>query len=264
MKANYAPLAIKNAGVQLEDIVPEVAGEPPVLSHYMQVCRLYRCVATGILLVTGDPRGFYAHLFNSSRAFVDFLNRAAADEKATSKAEAFFDAVACRDEGGARAIATLSPQTINKGKEYEEDFIYVSLLIRRFYLGATAADLQPMVEEWETYAADNPDVRLPVCRALLETDSAAFDEAIASAIDAKLGEWEQLRQADMLDPDEASTTCRVSTEVLAWLEFAGRAGMRTEPEYRLAPREARKFHRIAFPDPDAWRHPSGFSSLSEE
>jgi hypothetical protein len=49
--------------------------------------------------------------------------------------------------------------------------------------------------------------------------------------------------------------------VLAWLEFAARAGIRTEQEYRLAPREARKFHRIAFPAPDAWRTPSGFSSL---
>jgi hypothetical protein len=263
VQANYAPLAIKNAGVELEVIVPEVLRQPPVLLNYVQVCRLYRRVATGILLVSGDPRDFYSNLFNSSRAFVDFLARAPKEEKVTSQAESFFDAVACRDEDGARAIASLSPQTINQGKEYEEDFLYVSLLMRQFYLGAAAADLQPLVVEWEQYAAEHPDTRLDVCRALLETNEAAFAEAIAAAIDSKLAVWEELRQADLLHPDEASTTCRVSTEVLAWLEFARRSGMRTEPDYRLAPREARQFHRIEFPPGDAWQRPTGFSTLHQ-
>src|ERR1700752_5183117 len=153
MQANYAPLAIKNAGVELEAIVPEVLKQPPELGHYLQVSRLYRRIATGILLVSGDPRDFYANLFNSSRAFGYFLVHAADDEKVTSQAEAFFDAVACRDNDGARVIANLSPQKISGGREYEEDFIYVSLLMRRFSLEASAAELQPMVQEWEGYAA---------------------------------------------------------------------------------------------------------------
>ena len=75
MQANYAPLAIKNAGVELEVIMPEVLRQPPALLNYVQVSRLYRRIATGILLVSGDPRDFYGNLFNSSRAFVDFLAR---------------------------------------------------------------------------------------------------------------------------------------------------------------------------------------------
>jgi len=263
MQANYAPLAVKNAGVELEVIVPEVLRQAPALEHYMQVSRLYRRVATGILLVSGDPRDFYANLFNSSRAFLDFLNRAADGDKVTSHAEAFFDAVACRDEDGARAMARMSPQTINPGKEYEEDFFYVSLLMRRFYLDASTTDLQPMLQAWKAYAAANPDARLGVCRALLEADEAAFDESVSNAIDAKFEEWKRLREADLLHPDDASTTCHVSTEVLAWLALAERVGLRIEPEYRLAPSLARRFQRIAFPPPDAWQRPSGFSSLQE-
>ena len=263
MQPNYAPLAIKNSGVQLEVIVPEVLRERPVRMHYVHVSNLYRRIAAGILLVSGDPLDFYANLFHSSRAFLHFLNLAGEDEKVTSEAEAFFDAVACRDEDGARAMSRLLPHTINAGKEYEEDFIYVSLLMRRFYLDASAAELQPMLQEWEGYAAANPDVRLGVCRALVEADQAGFNEAVSNAIDAKLAEWERLREADMLDPDEASTTCHVSTQVLAWLEFAQRVGLKIEPEYRLAPSLARRFHRIAFPSADAWQSPSGFSSLRE-
>jgi hypothetical protein len=260
MRSNYVPLAIKNAGVALEVIVPEVISQPPVLTHYMQVARLYRRVATGILLASGHPRDFYANLFNSSRAFLHFLNRATDEQKVTSKAEAFFDAVACRDEYGARAMATLSRHSINRGKEYEEDFIYVSLLMRRFYLDASAADLQSMLREWEMYAADNLDLRLDVCRALIDGDGVAFHEAVATAVDAKIEEWERLRETEMLHPDEASTTCRVSTEVLAWVEFADRVGLKIEPEYRLAPSLARHFDLAAFPDEDAWQRPSGFSS----
>jgi hypothetical protein len=261
MRSNYVPLAIKNAGVELEVIVPEVIRRPPVLTHYMQVARLYRRVATGILLSSGHPRGFYANLFNSSRAFLHFLNRATDDQKVTSKAEAFFDAVTCRDESGAQAMARLSRHSINPGKEYEEDFIYVSLLMRRFYLAASATELQSMLQEWETYAADNPDPRLDVCRALIEADAPAFRKAVSTAIDAKVEEWERLRETEMLHPDEASTTCRVSTEVLAWVEFADRVGLKIEPEYRLAPSLARHFDVVAFPGEDAWQRPSGFSSL---
>jgi hypothetical protein len=263
MRPNYVPLAIKNAGVELEVIVPEVLRRPVELPHYVRISKHYRRIASGILLASGHPRGFFENLFNSSRAFLYFLAKAADAQKVTSNAEAFFDAVACQDEYGAREMARLSPQEINRGKEYEEDFIYVSLLMKRFYLGADPADLRSMLDEWGSYAVDNPDARLDVCRALVDGDAAAFDEAISAAIQAKLDAWEQLRKSEMLHPDEASTTCHVNTEVLAWVEFADRVGLKVEPEYRLAPNLARRFELIAFPDEDAWQRPSGFASLKK-
>ena len=120
-----------------------------------------------------------------------------------------------------------------------------------------------MLQEWEGYTAENPDARFAVCRALVEADAAAFNDAVATAIEAKREEWEHLRKAELLHPDEASTTCRVSTEVLAWVEFAERVGLSIEPEYRLAPSLARKFDLAAFPEDDAWQRPSDFSSLSK-
>ena len=185
------------------------------------------------------------------------------DEKVTAQNEAFFDAVACRDEEGARLIASLSRQSLHGGREYEEDFIYLALL-QRWFLGAEVGALAPMLEEWARYAAANPDVRLPVCRALLAGDADAFDEAMTMAIESKLQQWDELRAADLLHPDDASTTCCVSTEVLAWLELADRRGLETQLEYRLAPSLARRFHRVSFPAPDEWQRPSGFSSLTAE
>jgi hypothetical protein len=262
MRANYTPVALKNAGVELEEILPQVLSSKPILNHYVHISRLYRRVAIGILLTSGDPKDFYAYLFNSSRAFAHFLQQVTNDEKVTSKADAFFDAVACRDEQGAAIIARESRHTLNAGNEYEEDFLYMSLLMRRFYLGAGEGEVRPMLDEWQQYANENPDLRLDVCRAIVDHDQDGFDQALEEAIQEKIDQLAEKRGADQLHPDEAATICHISTEVLSWVELAERVGLSVQANYRLAPSSARQFHRIAFPPPDDWQHPDGFSSLS--
>jgi hypothetical protein len=260
MGSHYAPLAVKNAGYELERFVPDVLIQPPSAESYSYISRLYRRVAVGTLLCTGHPGEFYEYLFDSSRAFLHFVRTAAETEKVTSQAEAFLDAIACRDEEGARGIAEASRRTLNHGKEYEEDFLYLSLLMKWAYLDSSEPELGTLLEEWRRYTEENPDTRFDVCRALLASDQATFDAAIETAIQDKVDDWEAQREAELLDPDDASTICRVSTEVLAWIELATRNGLRVKPEYRLAPSTARQFHCIASRDPDHWRRPEGFSS----
>lgn len=261
MIPNYTPLAVKNSGFQLERLVPDALTQPPVVENYAWISRLYRRLAVGLLLCSGEPEGFYTYLFDSSRAFLHFVKTAPFEEQVTSQADAFLDAIACRDEDGARAIAQASRRTLNTGREYEEDFLYLSLMMKFAYLDVPKTELKSMLDEWQRYADENPDDRIDVCRALIERDQALFDNAITAAIESRITRWDAKRAEDLLDPDEAATLCLVSPEVLAWIELAERTGLNIETEYRLAPSTARQFHLIAFPPTDHWKHPIGFSSL---
>jgi hypothetical protein len=71
----------------------------------------------------------------------------------------------------------------------------------------------------------------------------------------------KLRETERLDPDEASTTAHVSTELLAWLDLAERSGLRVKRDYPFAPALARAFHRLTSPAPESWRTPEPFSAF---
>jgi len=118
----FLPVAVKNSGVSLEELLPDALAEKPSLPAFELISKLYRQLAVGSFLMSGNPQDLAEHLFNSSRAFAHFCDVAPAGAKLTSRAEAFFDAVACRDDDGARRIAAGSPSTPDPSREYEEDF----------------------------------------------------------------------------------------------------------------------------------------------
>ncbi|WP_163997994.1 immunity 49 family protein [Pyxidicoccus caerfyrddinensis] len=261
MKPNYVGVAIKNCGLSLEDVLPEVVKVAPKLKYYQHICLMYRRMAAGALLAGGDPQPFYNYLFRSSRAFLHFLQTAPDEEKVTSKSEPFLDAIACRDKEGAKAIAKASRTTLAPGKEYEEDFLYMRILMERFYLGASPATLKHLLAEYAGFVGTNTDPHLDLCRALVAADQEAFDEALAAAIDVRVKRIKKERNQETLHPDEAATLAHVSPAVLAWLELAEAAGLKVAPDHPLAPRTARLFHRIQFPAPDAWRTAEQFSTV---
>jgi len=261
MKPNFLPVAIKNSGVALEDVLPHVIATPASLRYYSHVCLLYRRLAIGSLLASCDPQSFYTYLFKSSRAFLHFLQVAPAGEKLTSKAEPFLDAVACRDDEGARAIASLCPAVADPTQEYEEDFFSLRLLMIHFYGNVPREALEPELERFAVLTAENPDPHLDVCRGLLDANQKLFDEGLEALIDQKVKAYAQARKAESLNPDEAATTAHVSTEILALIELAERAGLSVAAEYPLAPGIARRFHRRKFPAADSWRVPESFRSL---
>jgi len=253
VKANVVPIALKNSGIKLHGLLPRALSGPPALAAYEIVCRLYRQMGIANLLMSGDPQGFYGMLFKSARAFLFLLETAPTAERVTGKCEPFLDAVACRDDEGARRMAAAAPRAPNPAREYEEDFYYLRFLMDRFFGAAQPAALTAMLDAWEALGGDPPDLRLPICRALLAADQAGFDEAIAAAIADKQARFAKLKAADKLNPDEAPTLAKVSTEVLAWVELAERAGLVVATDYPLAPGSARRFHRAGFPPPDSWR-----------
>lgn len=263
MKPNFLPVAFSNSGVRLEEILGVLDREPPQEQVYGFICVLYRRLAAGALLMDGHPARFFEYLAKGAHAYAHFLDVAPAMEQRTSNALAFFDAVACHDEETARRLTRAAPAIFAADREYEEDFFAVRLLMDRFFGGAEPGQLGPALAQWSKLAAESADTRLPVCQALLDADQDAFDDAIEAAIAARRKRIAQLRESEQLDPDEASTSAHVSTEVLAWIDLAQRAGLRVKRDYPLAPASARAFAVLRLPPPDAWRVPEPFGAFDE-
>jgi len=263
MKPNVLPIAFSNSGVRLEEVLNLLDTEPPQEKVYGFISLMYRRLAAGALLMDGDPTRFFAYLFKSARAYTHFLEIAPPLEKVTSRAEAFYDAVACHDDEAAQRMTAAAPSLMSREQEYEEDFFAIRLLMDRFFTPASSAALRPSLELWAKLAADNPDPRLAVCRALVDGDQEGFDVGVSAYTSDRKKRLTKLRKSEELDPDEASTTAHVSTELLAWLDLAERAGLRVKRDYPFAPGLARAFNRLAPPAPDSWRTPEPFSAFDE-
>ncbi len=251
MTPTFVPLAGKNAAGTLEELLPQVLSAPPRQTHYLMISTLYRRIAIAELLSTADPSTFFQNLFKSGRAFLHFLQSAPDAEKTASKSEPLFDAIACRDRVGATELAKNSRTTFASGKEYEEDFFYIRFLMDRLIAGASKGSAQQWLEPWGALAPD--DFRLALCTALDRRDQGAFDRSIETAITELQARIEARRARDALPADDAATTARVSTEVLAWLELAETSGLAVKRDYPLAPSLARQFAGMQLPAPDAWR-----------
>jgi hypothetical protein len=249
--ARFLPIAVNNAGVSLEEILPVALGGSPSLEDYSVVCKLYRQLGVGSLLMSGDPRELCAHLFRSGRAFVHFSETAQQAEKLTSRAEPFFDALACRDDEGARRMALASPRTVDPSREYDEEF-YAVRCPMDLLLGEPPPAVLAMLDAWVKLASE-PDPRADLWRAILEKDQKAFDQALPACIDARRAAYQELMDAERLDPDEAATLPHVSVEALAALELAERAGLKTARDYPTAPAVARKLALVTHPPPDSWK-----------
>lgn len=248
--SRFLPIAVNNAGVTLEEVLPDALKAAPTLEAFAMISRLYRQLGVGALLMSGDPTGFFAHLFRSSRAFAYFSETAPVAGKLTSRAEPFFDALACRDDEGARRIALASPATPDLSREYEEDF-YALRCPMDLFLGKPAPGVAGMLDTWVKLARDE-DPRAPLWRAILEKGQKKFEEALTDCIDARRAHYRELKKAERLDPDEEAVLPHVSVEALAAIELAQRAGLKVDCDYPTVPAVARKFKLFDPPEPDSW------------
>lgn len=252
MKPNLLPLAVVNAETELRTALPAFLRLPPDVDQHLEICTLYRRIAVGSLLLTADPRLFFDGLQKSGRCLVHALRTADPERFVTSRMAPFFDALACRDDEAARAIAETAPEAPRPGVEYEEDFLAVRIPMD-LLLGRPAADVASRVGRFEALAEENPDPWQPLCSAVAAADQSAFDAALAEAIAARREAVAADLEDESMDPD-AAPLAPVSVEILGWLELARRCGLVTAEATPLAPAVARAFHLLPPPSDDGWRH----------
>jgi|GEM_PF-1153305 len=246
------PLIEKNSLIQLQMALPRVLARQVTQVQMMSVCALYRRMGIAQLFLSGLPDGLFEELSRSARAFLFFLQGTDDAAKTTSRSEPYFDAIACGDADAERQIAQHSRATWNPGEEYEDDFVYVRVLMERFTLAASTGQLDATMKRYESLPTAGDDVRFTLCQALVAADAQRFEEGLGLLLEVRTRELRKRIEAERLSPDDASTTAHLSVEVLALLRLAERARLPTEMHYPLAPSVARRLDRARLPPPASW------------
>lgn len=257
----YLPMAVKNIGITLEDVLSDISNAPYKLQYYDKISSLYRQLGIGEFLMSNDPQSMFTMLRLGIQAYADHLKNADTDEKAASRVEVFFDSACCQDQLAMKHLALLSPFQINTRKEYEEDFYYIRILMDVFGLGKSTDEVRPMLDDFEALHIDNSDERFSLLCALLEKDGKAFHESLEVLIDERLERYADGGDLYKGTHNESAIFSHVSTEVMAWLWFARRQDIGLSREYALAPSSAMAECKVTFPYEGMWRSYEAARSL---
>ncbi|MFY2563940.1 Imm49 family immunity protein [Corallococcus terminator] len=251
-----APLWLnrKDLGISLGKGLPFVTERRATFKQALIFCGYYRQMGIAELLLSAQPERLFENLSKSARAFAFYLEAAPHEHQATSRAEPFFDAVACVDVPAARSIAKGSRATWNPDEEYEEDFLYMRLLMDGFVLDAERAHLDQLLARFEqVLVGGDPDVRLELCRALVQGDQKLFDESLERMLGEHRRKIERKLGAGHASPNAAATVHHLWVELLALLRFAQQSKLKVARNYPFAPSTARRTEPLPTPAPDAWR-----------
>jgi len=232
--------------------LPDVLGGAVELRDMLEFCRHCRIKGIASLLLTGASEGFVRELSNSGHAFLHHLTRTGDEGKATSRGMPFFDALAALDLECARNIARTSRMTWNPDREYEDDFLYVHFLMKRFFLDAPQTECDTVLTRWVGLLAGEADVKLELCESLSSGEGEDFHDALCRWLADEADRYTELMNSDAISPEVAATEGCVSVEGLALLRLAESKGFKLEEDYLMIPSLARTRVPITF-DPNAWQ-----------
>ncbi len=237
-------------GVSSAAFGPDAADAGPL---YEGLVDAFQGLAICNLLLSYDAEQFRTDLIHAAGARRQFLQvclRDAADpaERALSRTEALFCAVAARDAVLASELVRLGPTEWRADGEYEDDFCYYAVLS---HLAApeTAAGLPPVDALLDRFAAaidGLPPPRLAICRALATDDAPAFRVAFDDLLLAREAWAEELYDARRDQPLFLAAR-HVFVEGLALLALADARGWPMPDVYVFCPEPARLAPAPALP-----------------
>ena len=251
MASKFLPVFMSNARLEISELLGPVLGRPPSHRRILAFCRNFRILAIGSLLLYAEPKPFKRYLYQSGRAYLHFARAAAFRSKPTSRAAPFFDAIVALDLDTAAAIAASASPTRRADIEYDEDFLYMRFLMQHVFAQPSPVEARDLLNRYERALQGARDDRLDVCKALLDGDAEAFDEALALVLQEKADRAQRLADQEAIDPEEWATEGQVSIEGLALVVLAERAGFATRRDYLLVPSLAREEGAAAV-EPDSW------------
>lgn len=254
-------LVRKDLGISLTQGLPFVLARDLTLRQMLFFCGYYRRMGIAEFFMSGQSVGLVNHLSRSAHAFAFYLEGVPVEHKVTSRSEPFFDAVACADVKAAQAIARDSRATWNPDEEYEEDFLYMRLLMDGFILERERGHLEALLKRYEQVLAGGADLRLELCRALLHSDPQLFEGTLELLLGDHRRENEKRLELEQASPNDAATVFHLWVELLALLRFAEQAKLKVARDYPFAPSLARRVESVPLPAPDAWRHIPSFLDL---
>jgi hypothetical protein len=254
MSSRMLSLIRANAAFDVSGTLPLVVDGDAHLARVLVFCRNLRRRGICSLFLEGLPLTLHADLQRSGAAFRHVLRSAPDADKVTSRADPFFDSVACQDLDNARDIAHYSRVTWNQEEEYEDDFLYILFLMKKFFVGADNTELRPIVQQYETLAAETGDARFDICSSFLEDDNSRFDWALSELIRSYGEHYRAGIDRDEMLEEEWATEGRFFVEGLALVRLARIQGFRIETNYQFIPSLAIETRSNTL-SPDSWRNP---------
>lgn len=226
--------AIANSDYMLGHALPHFeTGKLTELRNILGFATLYRRRGIARLLVQGIVNPLQVAQMQSVSAYLHALPKVPEDEKVTSLAACFWDAVGAQYWDAAAEIAKLSRTTYNPKREHEDDFIYVMFLMQRYFLApppdalaeereAHEAEQQQRLERWEEVLEEGLDLRLDLCRALTESDAEAFADAIIGISEQRDEDLRERQTRDIFSKEDMAWRQPIWPEGLALLRLAER------------------------------------------
>jgi hypothetical protein len=229
-------VAIDNAREQLSPLLPHYAEgrlTQPELPHAFGI--LFRQLGTCRMLVEGVAAPLFVGQMQAASCYLFGLPALPPEEKVTSLAACWWDAIAGGYWGAARDIARLSRATPNLNREHEDDFLYVMFLMQRYFLTPDASNIEAraahdqeqlqILERWNTVLEGAVDPKLDLCRALQDRDAQAFQDALLAVGDQRRASLEQMEAKGSLLDEQALWVKPVWPEGLALLRLAEVEGL---------------------------------------
>lgn len=214
----------------------------------------FRALAIMQLLTEADSDLFLHNLTRSARARQLFLERLAREKvvdhhhQVSGRYRPLLDAIAADDLDRARVIAALSAPEFRPEHEYEDDYCYAQLLAALISEQALdASRCEALMLQLEAWLDGAGSVRLDLCRALLQRDQSAFDDAFAGLLLEHEQSIETERARGQHEDDQVRAERLVLVEGLAILRLAVRHGLDTADDYNYCPALARVPMKALFP-----------------
>lgn len=251
--AMYLPIAVKNISITLEGLLEQIAPDYYELDTFKTVSSLYRQLGIGQFLLSNDADDLFLQLHYSLQAYLEFLQNSGDSQKAISHMAIFFDALIIGDSDAIHKLAQLAPTAMNNRKEYEEDFLFMRILLDVFGLNKTFSEIESKLMAYEAYHNENPDTRFPILKALLEKDNEDFEEALPPYLEEKKQAYADGGDLYRGTLEEAAVNAHVSCEFLGLLKLAELQGLMLDKEYILAPSSARFSYQLPAIAEGSWR-----------
>jgi len=243
---------IDNATLELETYVPAAVRGELDFKNLLQLCFRFRQRGVCSFLLDGNPGPLLSNFMQSTGAYMAYLPGIDDAQKVTSHSKPFYDAVGAGFWDPAAFIARASRKTWNQSKEYEDDFLFVFFLMKRFFLGGSDAECRALIDAHARAAEGKDQPHRDICLGLLEKDAARFDAGLRQTLDERAERVEALIDREAMPEESWSWLRYFSSEGLAVVRLADWIGLPIDADYRHVNELVRRAPTPSF-DPNAWQ-----------
>jgi hypothetical protein len=220
----------------------------------LEIGHKLRSLAIMAVVSKGDQSLFAQNLTRSGRVRLTYLQRLRLEgvnydhHSASARIDGLMDAIAASDLELSRQIISASRSSWLEGAEYEDDFCHAQLIHQLVSQEKDEAAVTALIEQFEKVLDGQPGARLDVCRALLNRDQSAFDDAFERLIQERETKIAADKARFQLEEPEVMSQRLIFVEGLAVLRLATLHGLKTESDYLFCPSIARLTEAVPVPE----------------